>query len=451
MTTNTLTRWGAAVIVSTALSSPAFAAMGNTASTYGLLPADVGTAMGLSMFNSQASALYYNPAYLTRDPRGELTVGLLHGEQELRAVSQGNPNGGSPAVIRDGDVLNDTDSQQQVIALKTDLTDMTKFEHPIYFAIIAGVEKFGEEMLAFNSQNSREGQFFNYGRQPLFLNLGGGIELANGITSGASAHVSLRSEATLIASADLAGETQYEELRVSAKPVIRPVLSMNLEWDKIFCGKEDCGIWTGLETAFAFRGHTEARTSVESNLTIPGTVIDPGITVLIDTIDSYQPDIFSAGLLYHFTDNFRAAVTVEQQNWSDLEDELARDTVKDQAFAEFKDIVVPRIGAEWTVNDHLILSGGVAYQESPLESIQTPDVNYLDSDKLIVGVGSSLIIKNPPILAYPMRLDFGYQFQKLEERDFELTTTRPGVTNPYEVVTADGEAHVFSGAITLKF
>ena len=85
------------------------------------------------------------------------------------------------------------------------------------------------------------------------------------------------------------------------------------------------------------------------------------------------------------------------------------------------------------------------------KSVSSPDVNYLDSDKLIVGVGSSLIIKNPPILAYPMRLDFGYQFQKLEERDFELTTTRPGVTNPYEVVTADGEAHVFSGAITLKF
>lgn len=451
MTTNTLTRWGAAVIVSTALSSPAFAAMGNTASTYGLLPTDVGTAQAMSLFNTQASALYYNPAYLTRDPRGELTVGLLHGEQELRAASQGNPNGGGAAVNREGDVLNDTDSQQQIIALKTDLTDITKFEHPIYFAIIAGVEKFGEEMLAFKSETSREGQFLHYERQPLFLNLGGGVELANGITSGASAHISLRSEATLIASADLAGETQYEELRVSAKPVIRPVLSMNLEWDKIFCGKEDCGIWTGLETAFAFRGHTEARTSVESNLTIPGTVIDPGISVMIDTIDSYQPDIFSAGLLYHFSDNLRVAATLEQQNWSDLEDELARDTVKDQAFAEFKDILVPRIGAEWTINDHMKVFGGVAYQESPLESIQTPDVNYLDSDKLIIGVGSSLIIKNPPILAYPMRLDFGYQFQQLEERDFELTTTRPGVVNPYEVVTADGDVHVFSGAVTLKF
>ena len=50
-----------------------------------------------------------------------------------------------------------------------------------------------------------------------------------------------------------------------------------------------------------------------------------------------------------------------------------------------------------------------------------------------------------------LRLDVGYQFQQLEERDFELTTTRAGYTNPYEVVTADGEAHVLTGSITLKF
>ena len=75
--------------------------------------------------------------------------------------------------------------------------------------------------------------------------------------------------------------------------------------------------------------------------------------------------------------------------------------------------------------------GGVAFQESPLESIRTEDVNYLDNDKVIFGLGSSLVIDNPPILAYPMRLDFGYQFQQLEDRDFELTSSRPGVTNPF--------------------
>ncbi len=77
MTTKNLSLWGAAAIISTALSSPVYAAMGNTATTYGLLPTDVGTAQALSMFNTQASALYYNPAYLTQDPRGELTFGYF--------------------------------------------------------------------------------------------------------------------------------------------------------------------------------------------------------------------------------------------------------------------------------------------------------------------------------------------------------------------------------------
>ncbi len=444
-------RWLAGMVLAGALAGPVQAAMGNTATTYGLLPMDVATAQGLSMFNTQASALYYNPAYLTRDPRGELTVGLLHGEQELRAASQGTASGGLP-VIRDGDVLNDTPSQQTLIAMKTDLTSITQFEHPIYFAFVAGVEKYGEEMLAFKSQTSDAGQFMQYGRQPLFLNIGGGMELFNGITGGASAHVSLRSEASLVASSDLGGNTRYERLDVSAKPVIRPVISANFEWGKVFCGNNQrCGWLGNLETALAFRGHTEARTSVESSITIPGTVVDPGITLLIDTLDSWQPDIISAGMLYRFNERLRLALSVEQQNWQALEDELDRDTLKDQAQVELKDILVPRIGLEWQVNDSLSLSAGAAFQPSPLDTIRTPDVNYLDSDKTLIGIGGAWTVQHPPILAYPVRLDLGYQYQMLEERNFELTTTRPGFTNPYETVTADGEAHVLAGSITLKF
>ncbi|WP_232802400.1 outer membrane protein transport protein [Alloalcanivorax mobilis] len=429
-----------------ASTAPALAAMGNTASTFGLFPGDVASAQALSMFNPQAAALYYNPSYLIRDPRGELTVGVLHAEQQLRGESQG----GAAPPIRENDILDDSRSQQQLIALKTDLSSITRFDHPLYFAFIAGLEKYGKEMLAFNSTTSMEGQYFQYGRQPLFLNLGGGTEFLHGISVGASVHISLRSEAELIASSNLAGDTQYERLEVSAKPVLRPVLSTTQEWGKIVCGHNDDCFIGGLETAFTFRGHTEARTSVVSNITIPGTVPDPGILLLVDTLDSYQPDIYAAGVLYHFTDNFRVGITVERQNWSDLESKLRKDTVKDQADVRLKDITVPRVGFEWAVRDNVILTAGAAYQESPLESIRTKDVNYLDSDKFIVGVGTSLLIQNPPILAYPVRLDFGYQFQKLEDRDFELTSDR-APANPYETLTAGGEVHVFSGSLTLKF
>ena len=71
--------------------------------------------------------------------------------------------------------------------MKTDLTSLTKYDHPLYLGFMLGVEKYGEEMLAFESQTSREGQYFEYGRQPLFLNLGGATTLWRGIDIGASA------------------------------------------------------------------------------------------------------------------------------------------------------------------------------------------------------------------------------------------------------------------------
>src|SRR5690606_25515164 len=108
---------------------------------------------------------------------------------------------------------------------------------------------------------------------------------------------------------------------------------------------------------------------------------------------------------------------------------------------EFKDIVIPRIGVEYRLNDMLAVTTGVAYEKSPLESRESLDVNYFDNDRLVVGLGGSLEIPNPPILAYPLRLDFGYQYHHLRKRDFDLSRSNAPV-NPYETVTADGEVHV---------
>ena len=73
----------AVAAVSAGVSLSATASMGNLGTTYGVMPVDVATAQSLSMFNDQVSATYYNPAYLTKDTRGELTAGILHAEQAV--------------------------------------------------------------------------------------------------------------------------------------------------------------------------------------------------------------------------------------------------------------------------------------------------------------------------------------------------------------------------------
>ncbi len=435
--------------------SPVMASMGNIGTTYGVLPSDLASAQALSMFNSQVSATYYNPAYLAKDSRGELTTGLLHADHELRASSVG----GGSAPLRDGDILQDSPSQQVLLGMKTDLSSLTKYDHPLYLGFMLGVEKYGEEMLAFNSQTSTSGQYFEYGRQPLFLNLGGGTQIWRGLDMGLSARITLHSEAELVATSTLAGETSYETLNVSAKPSIRPIFGLNMDWGESFCGEGDSCWFNGLETAFSYRGYSNTNTTVDSTITIPGTVLDPGINLAITTIDSYQPNIYAAGLAYG-QDRWRVGLTLEMQEWSRLEEELEGDTIKDQAVntggapyeLRFKDIVVPRIGGEFNINDTYKLTGGVAFSESPLDSNASLEVNYLDADKMILGLGLTAEYKSVPVLAYPVRFDLAYQYQQLDPREFDLYDRRsPSFPQSYETVEAEGDVHVFSGSITLKF
>ncbi|HLT12787.1 MAG TPA: alkane uptake protein AupA [Marinobacter sp.] len=431
----------AVAAVSATLTMPAAASMGNLGTSYGVMPVDVATAQSLSMFNDQVSATYYNPAALTKDSRGELTTGILHAEQELRSA---NPNAA-------GDVLSNSPSQHVLIGMKTNLGSLTRFKHPIYLGFIAGVEKYGKEMLAFSSETTENGQFLQYGKEPLFLNVGGATPLWRGISAGASVRVTLDAAAQLDAVSTLGGETSRERLSVNAEPSLKTILGTNIDFGSTFCPDSDCFL-TGWEAAFTYRTKSAASTSVDSNIIVTQTIPDPGLSLAVSTIDSFQPETIAVGAQYS-GNGWRVGGSLEQQNWSELEDEFSNDSIKDQGSVSaasrigFDDILIPRLGAEYQLNKNFAVRGGVALEESPLKTTRNPELNYLDTDKLVVGLGISATYDRTRLLAYPVRLDLGYQYQQLQERDFTLVDYDGTETN----VTADGEIHVISGSITLKF
>lgn len=428
-----------------ALLPSAHAAMGNIASSYGILPGDVGSAQGLSLFNADVAAVYYNPAGLAADPRGELTLGMSYVDHQVEARSLG----GSAPLTRQGELLAIDESRSQLIGLKTNLSGLTKVEHPIYFGIMIGIEKYGREMLAFKSETSTQGQYFRYGAQPLFLTAGGATNLWRGLDAGLAFRVNLNADATLNGQSDLAGNTDYETLNVTATPKLKPIVGLTMDWGRTLCPDSDCAAkrW---ETALTWRDASAAKTRVQSNVVIPGTIPPPGLNLALATLDSYQPESAALGIQYK-GERVRVALSGEWQRWSRLEGEFAEDTVRDQANLQFKDIVVPRVGLEYRVNDSIRLSTGVAYEESPMESDRSLDVNYLDNDRYVVGLGSSLELRDPPILAYPLRLDFGYQLHLLQERTFTLTSGQYNAGAPYENLETSGTVHVFTGSLTLKF
>lgn len=419
----------------------ASASMGNLGTSYGVMPVDVATAQSLSMFNDQVSATYYNPSYLTTDERGELTGGILHAEQELRSARSD----------ADGDIISDSPSQHVLIGMKTNLGSLTRFDHPIYLGFIAGVEKYGKEMLAFSSETSETGQYLQYGKEPLFLNIGGATPLWRGISGGFSVRVTLESTAELDAVSTLGGETSRERLAVNAEPSMKSILGTTIKWGDTLCPDSDCFL-DGWESAFTYRTRSSASTSVNSNIIVTQTIPDPGLSLAVATIDSFQPETLGFGTQYK-GDGWRIGGSVEQQNWSELEDEFGRDTIRDQENVSsadrirFDDILVPRIGAEYELGQHFAIRGGLAYEESPLKTTRNPELNYLDTDKIVAGLGISATYNRTRLLAYPVRLDIGYQYQQLQERDFTIVD----FDGNEQEATADGDIHVISGSITLKF
>jgi hypothetical protein len=70
----------------------------------------------------------------------------------------------------------------------------------------------------------------------------------------------------------------------------------------------------------------------------------------------------------------------------------------------------------------------------------------------VVGIGGDYRLKNAPIINAPLVLSLAYQYQHIEERDFELTSINsPTDPAPFETVRADGDIHLFSLSASMKF
>ena len=434
------------ILATSFISQWAQASMGNLATTYGLLPSDMATSQSYSLFTDQVSAAYYNPAALVNDTKGQLTIGMLQATPELEVKT----TGGNNPPVRSGSVLESDQTETVLFGMKTNVTSLTKFNKPIYLALIGGVEKYGLEMLAFESDTSREGQFMQYGQQPLFLAASVGANVIDGVDVGFGIRVTLHASATVEMDSTLAGETSNEKVNVGAEPVLIPLAGVNVKLGEFLCddnASANC-FFQNLDLAFSYRGESNTQTQIDATATIPGTINSPGLPLVVNTLDAYQPMILSFGAKYNLTPQWDVAATLEYQAWSALTDELKKDTVKDQANLSFSDTYIPRLGSRYQYSDTLNISAGLSYETSPLDSTESLDVNVFDNDRLTASIGLTQLYTDTKFLAFPLRIDAAYQFHQLMDRDFTLSES---TELQYETVTTSGLAHVFSVSLSMMF
>jgi hypothetical protein len=439
------------LLVALFAASPAtlIAGAGDAASTYGLGPANVGSAQAFSPFGSGAWATYYNPAALARSPEGELTAVVQYGDQELRARSLG----GDAPLVRENDVLSDQSSELVLLGIKTRIAGASDDAIPAYLGINVGVDEFTSNALPFSANTSEEGQFLRYQSQPLFLAIGGAVgNLLHGIDVGISARLTLAANARLEAVSDLAGNTDSEQLSLQAEPSLTPSLGANIRLNDVLCGSRSClPFKLKPELALFWRGQSSYEVDVDANVVIPGVIPEPGLDLALATLDTFQPRVYGVGVLLPIN-KLELVATLERQQWSDLEKEFAGDTVRDQAGLKFSDITVTRLGASYQWSDALALYTGIAMEDSPLKSRQSQDVNFLDSDRLVIGIGADYRITSAPVIGKPVVLSLAYQYQQLDDAEFDLTSINsPTDPAPFETVRADGDVHVISGSLSLRF
>ena len=436
----------------TALLSPALtiAGAGDGATNYGLGPMNAGTALAFSPFASNSWSVYYNPAAMAGSPEGELSAIVQYGDQELRAKSLG----GAAPLARENDVLSDTSSELLLIGFKSRIAGISSIDKPIYFGLNVGVDEYSSNLLPYQANTNQEGQFLRYESQPLYLAFGGAISnILRGVDVGASARLTLEAKANLETVSDLGGNTDSEKLSLEASPSLSPALGINIRSGEMFCGTSQCMPFgmDKLEFALFWRGESSYEVSVDANVVVPGVIPEPGLSLALSTIDTYQPEVLGAAFLLP-VGQFELTAGIEQHKWSALGREFASDTVRDQANLAFDDITIPRIGISYQWSESMKLFAGAALEESPLKSTRSQDVNYLDTDKKVFGLGASYRIASAPVINMPLEVAFAYQYQMLDEADFELTSINsPTDPSPYETVRADGEINVFSSSLSLKF
>lgn len=448
--------------VSITLAPAAQATMGSAGSTYGLFADDIATTQALSLFSNHAQAAFYNPSYLARDRAGALDTGAMFAKPDINAKPWGTgPSDatGQTNYLVDNGVQNDPNYMLS-LGFKTDLGKLLKDNPAMVFGLTLIADRGASQLVALNSSTSSTAQSLRYGSESLFLNLGAGINPFRGLYLGAGTSITLSATANLQTNVGLqSGNAQFSQQseQIKATPQARPILSGTLNWGEILCPNDKYCWAKGLETALTWRGESAYSSKINGNVYLPATGTQQPL--IYNTLDTYAPETFSGGVQYDLY-KLRIGAMLDFQRWSKLNQRLAGDTTYQGSGLEFRDVIVPRAGFEYRADNELSYLGGVSYERSPLKSSQSFNVNFIDNDALVAGLGFSYLIDKPILFALPLRLDMGYQYRYLVKRDFlmsdnfgmnpqTVTSCKTGANCEY--VTAKGGVQVLNASVHMKF
>jgi long-subunit fatty acid transport protein len=390
--------------------------------TYGLSAKSIGMGNAMTAVGDDYSMAYFNPGALGNLKSSQIDLNYLYAAPDF----SGGPKDGEEVEFQE-------ESQLTLIGFTMDLSRMFKKRHGLGLGFDIAVDDNMQGFLAFESRRSDEGRFMRYGKSSVTMVTSLGIEIFPKLFIGGGGFVLVKGENTLVTQSDMAGNSREEEIQVDAKPVIAPIIGIFAPIHKM------------ITLGAVYRGKGVAEfSSIEASA--DALVSDSPLTtlnLLMAFKDTYVPQQVALGIGLRPTCNLLFSLDGTWANWADYEEEIKKgDVVLDESEIGTKDIIIPRLGIEFTGVKSLMVRAGYYYEDTPFEDPGVGNTVVLDNARHVGSFGLAYDF-SPSFLNHPLTPGVSYFYQYMQPRTVE---SDDGVD-----FESEGSLHGVIGSLTARF
>ncbi len=379
------------------LDGPARADM---ATQFGMSPRGIGMGNAVAAVTHDYASVFYNPAGLALTPESSFTVGYMYTVPRFHLES---PPGMERLVFTEN-------MNAPVIGYRQNLRTVfpDSWGRNIVISLcIAASDNFKTGTLV-ETFLYEDPQVPVFGRvhDMLVMSGGFGVEVFPFLLVGVGMRFACTYDAANItANMNLVtGETEIQKLEVNADTEVQPIVGFLVR------------PWRSLHLAGVYRrgGAPIRLVGAGSGSAQIGELFLP-MTLSLAFRDFFTPDEYAGSVAFSPWKPLLLALEMTYARWSKFDAPFGETPPGDP----FRDVVIPRFGAEVTITEGFKAQAGYYWQPSPVRDVQ-PHTCYLDTDQHVFSAAVEYGLRLKKVFKYPLVLRAYVQYQYLPRRDLLL-------------------------------
>ncbi len=427
-------------------------AFANTGEIYGF--GSRSQAMGATSVSSatDATAVYYNPSMLSSSEGFKFSYGLSYYHPEFLKIQDvvltNSSTTASGQSIGNAETEGYLDHFSQEISFSYTLSESLKYlsvgmlgSMPVSrFAYLDTGDPYKPEYFNYRAQNQRPEFFLSASFQPIsILNIGAGVAYNSNISTGANYTLTSAS-----------GTASFGRINTTVKPTVAPYFGIYSELEH-------------LDFAATFRMSSKSKMNIDvtSNTRVLSASSDFPIQYKSSSVVYSTPPELDIAAAKEVTKNVWVTAEIDWLGYSHVETPGLSVTDNGSSIQlnnsvtikpDLKDIIVPKVGAEWGLTPSWKIRAGYSYKPSPVKDA-TAAGNYVDPGKHLYSAGAGFDLKQAGLTKHQFTVDFHAQYHKLIRQTIRKSDgTEAGTTGQSKIGSPDYDigGKIFGGGISIS-